>query len=198
MRSGTSISVSTGADDTVRLPATGVGWARRCDVDVFAAQVDELFRRCERRVGKYLAQMVGDRGLAEDLLQDVFHDAFRAREQLRDIRNADAWLFGIARNRALNALRKGRRLQAALARLARRPARSDPDHELLALRDLLERHVAPEDRSLLILRYLHGFDACELGEMTGRSAEAVRQRLARARAKLIAAAAEPLDSSQEE
>jgi RNA polymerase sigma-70 factor (ECF subfamily) len=137
--------------------------------------------------------MVGDRGLAEDLLQDVFHDAFRAREQLREVRNADAWLFGIARNRALNALRKGRRLQAALTRLARRPAAAESDHELLALRDLLERHVSAEDRSLLILRYLHGFDARELGEMTGRTAEAVRQRLARARAKLVTAA----DSTQE-
>ena len=38
--------------------------------------------------------------------------------------------------------------------------------------------------------HLHGFDALELGEMTGRSAEAVRQRLARARAKLIAATTE--------
>ena len=176
--------MTAGADGTVRL------WgARRCD-DVFAAQVDELFRRCERRLGKYLVQMVGDRGLAEDLLQDVFHDAFCAREDLRHVRNADAWIFGIARNRALNALRKGRRLQVALNRLARRSVASEPDHEVIALRDLLERHVAPEDRSLLILRYLHGFDALELGEMTGRSPEAVRQRLARARAKLIAAATE--------
>ena len=80
--------------------------------------------------------------------------------------------------------------EAALTRLARRAVPDEPDHELVALRDLLERHVAPEDRSLLILRYLHGFDALELGEMPGRSAEAVRQRLARARAKLIAAATE--------
>lgn len=79
------------------------------------------------------------------------------------VRNADAWLFGIARNRALNALRRGRRLQAALTSLARRSVPSEADH---------------------------GFDALELGEMTGRSAEAVRQRLARARAKLIAATTE--------
>jgi RNA polymerase sigma-70 factor, ECF subfamily len=184
MASGTFISVTAGADDTVRL------WVAQRRDEVFAAQVEELFRRCERRVGKYLVQMVGDRGLAEDLLQDVFHDAFRVREQLQDVRNAEAWLFGIARNRALNALRRRRRLQKALTRLVRRSGSSEADLELVALRDLLERHVAPEDRSLLILRYLHGFDALELGEMTGRSAEAVRQRLARARAKLIAATTE--------
>jgi RNA polymerase sigma-70 factor (ECF subfamily) len=145
--------------------------------------------------------MVRDRAVAEDLLQDTFHDAFRAREQLRGVANPEAWLFGMARNRALSSLRRGRRLQTAVSRLVRRPAKAqEVDHEVVALRDLLERHVSPEDRALLLLRYLHGFGAAELAEMTGRSAEAVRQRLARARAKLLAAADAPLnvDHSNEE
>jgi DNA-directed RNA polymerase specialized sigma24 family protein len=43
------------------------------------ADVEELFSLHERRLGKFLAQMVSDRSLAEDLLQDTFQDAFRAR-----------------------------------------------------------------------------------------------------------------------
>ena len=41
---------------------------------------------------------------------------------------------------------------------------------------------------LLVLRYLHGFDARELAAITGRSPEAVRQRLSRAKRRLLAAA----------
>ncbi|HJQ52119.1 MAG TPA: sigma factor-like helix-turn-helix DNA-binding protein [Gaiellaceae bacterium] len=59
---------------------------------------------------------------------------------------------------------------------------------MLALRDLLERTLEPDDRALLVLRYLHGFDAVALAAMTGRTPEAIRQRLARARARLIRAA----------
>jgi RNA polymerase sigma-70 factor (ECF subfamily) len=153
-----------------------------------ARAFEELFGRCERRLGRFLAQMVRDRQLAEDLLQDTFHDAFRARLQLAAIENEEAWLFGIARNRALNALRGRRRLGAALERLVHRAPRGETDdHELLALRDLLERHLSSQERALLILRYLHGFSAPELAAMTGKTPEAIRQRLARAKTKLIAA-----------
>jgi RNA polymerase sigma-70 factor (ECF subfamily) len=163
--------------------------------DALATEVAELFRRCERRLGRYLAQVVADRTLAEGLLQDTFHDAFRARHRLNDMRNPDAWLFGIARNRALRALRGRRRFQNALRRLAQF-SRDDPDAdgELLHARDLLERHLSPEDRTLLVLRYLHGFRAEELAEMAGRSPAAVRQRLSRARSKLADAATRSLDT----
>jgi DNA-directed RNA polymerase specialized sigma24 family protein len=42
--------------------------------------------------------MVRDRSLAEDLLQDTFHDVLRARAQLSSIDNERAWLYGIARH----------------------------------------------------------------------------------------------------
>jgi RNA polymerase sigma factor (sigma-70 family) len=60
---------------------------------------------------------------------------------------------------------------------------------MLAVRELLDRCVSPEERSLLVLRYLHGFEATELAEMTGRTPEAIRQQVSRARRKLLTAAA---------
>jgi RNA polymerase sigma-70 factor, ECF subfamily len=165
-----------------------------------AETVEQLFRACEGRLGRFLAQMVGNRTLAEDLLQDSFYEAFRCRDQLGEIENPEAWLFGIARNRALATLRRRRRLRGALERLVQRPEPSERDDlELLALRDLLDRTLDPEDRILLILRHLHGFDATELAAMTGRTPEAVRQRLARARTRLVRAAGrEPTTPSDEE
>ena len=194
--------MTAGADEYVSLPLVRRSRRRAgsaADANELGVQVEELVRQCEHRLGKYLAQMVRDRSLAENLHQDTFHVALSSPDQLARVANAEAWLFGIARNRALNALRKGRRFHAAVARLARLPPAADEqDHELVALRDLLERHLSPDDRALLILRYLHGFDAAELGEMTGRSAEAVRQRLGRVRAKLIAAADAARHDSTEE
>jgi RNA polymerase sigma factor (sigma-70 family) len=61
------------------------------------------------------------------------------------------------------------------------------DEEIVAVRDLLARHLSPEDRALVLLRYLHDFDSRELAEMTGLTSEAIRQRLSRARARLVAA-----------
>jgi RNA polymerase sigma factor (sigma-70 family) len=99
----------------------------------------------------------------------------------------------------LAALRRRRRFRGALDRLVQRPEPSERDDlELLALRDLLERTLEPDDRALLILRYLHDFEATELAAMTGRSPEAVRQRLSRARARLIRAGGRESTPSDEE
>jgi RNA polymerase sigma-70 factor (ECF subfamily) len=163
-----------------------------------AVAAQELFARCERRVGSFLVQMVRDRGLAEDLLQDTFHDAFRARSELVLASNREAWLFALARNRALGALRRRRRYAALLERLSPPRATVQDSDEVLALRDLLERHLDPDERALLLLRYLHGFDATELAQIVGISPEAVRQRLSRSRRKLIAASgAQARTDSQE-
>lgn len=154
--------------------------------DPHAAEVRDLFVRYEPRLGKYLAQMVSDRSSAEDLLQDTFHDAFRAREQLGNVLNPEAWLFAIAHKRALNALRKRRRFQSAWRHLVvTRRLAAEPDYEIGALRDLLNRHLTADDRALLLLRYLYGFDGSELASMTGLSPAAIRQRLARARRRLL-------------
>ncbi|MGH2855760.1 MAG: RNA polymerase sigma factor [Solirubrobacteraceae bacterium] len=162
--------------------------------------IERLFHACELRLGRFLAQMVGDRALAEDLLQDTFYEAFRCSGQLGEIENPEAWLFGIARNRALAALRRRRRFRAVLERLIQCPEPSERDDlELLTLRDLLQRTLDPDDCALLILRYMHGFEATELAAMTGRTPEAVRQRLARAKARLISAAGrQPTTLSDEE
>jgi RNA polymerase sigma factor (sigma-70 family) len=61
----------------------------------------------------------------------------------------------------------------------------------------MERTLSAEDRALILLRYLHEFDASELAAMTGLSSQAIRQRLARARKRLLTAAAEPQDTKGE-
>ena len=103
----------------------------------------------------------------------------------------------MARNRALAALRRRRRLDAALHRLTLRRGVDRDDAEVIALHDLLDRTLGAEDRSLVLLRYLHDFDATELAEMTGLASDAVRQRLTRARKRLLAAAAEVSEADKE-
>lgn len=165
-----------------------------------ARAVEELFSTCAERLGRFLAQLVDDRLLAEDLLQDTFYDALRHRAALASVENPEAWLFGIARHRALVSFRSHRRMWRALARLAQR-ARAQvalEDEEVVAVRDLLQRHLKPDERALVVLRYLHGYNAQELSEITGLSPEAVRQRLSRARARLVLASREgPIRSNRQ-
>ena len=149
--------------------------------------IERLFAQHERRLGQFLVHVVRDRALAEDLLQETFLAAWRARDDLDAVDNPEAWLFGIARHRALRALRGAQRMRRALERVAGSAPQPSDEGPALAVDTLalLHRVLGPEDRALVVLRYVHGFDAPELAEMTGRSPAAIRKRLERARTALL-------------
>jgi RNA polymerase sigma-70 factor, ECF subfamily len=162
------------------------------------AELEQLFRRHERALGQFLRQLVNDRSLADDLIQETFLAAARERERLPSIERPKAWLFQIARNRAMHAMRGRRRALAALQRLAgelgiRRghPEEGGDPADAITVRDHLSEHLKPEERALLILRYVHGFKSPELAEIVGRSPEAVRKELSRTRHKLIETLGDP-------
>lgn len=158
---------------------------RESGPDGKAIELEQLFRSHERHLGQFLAQMIGDRWLADDVMQETFLTVVREKAQLKSIENPQAWLFAIARRRALHALRTRRRGWNAVRRLGRERRREVADPiEAAAVRDYLMRHLRPDERALLILRYLHGFQAPELATMLGRSPDAVRQELSRTRRKL--------------
>lgn len=68
-----------------------------------------LFERHHRGVYRYLLQMRNDRALCEDLVQDVFLKVLRKAKSFRGTGSFKGWLYNIARNVALDELRKSRR-----------------------------------------------------------------------------------------
>ena len=65
-----------------------------------------LYDRYKGAVYGYCAKMLLDRTAAEDLLQETFARAYEHRGRLLNSTSFKAWLFTIARNQCLNALRK--------------------------------------------------------------------------------------------
>jgi RNA polymerase sigma-70 factor (ECF subfamily) len=151
------------------------------------AALEELVEAVRVQLGQFLVQVLRDRPLAEDVLQETLLVAFERRETLVQAGNPRAWLFGVARNRALQALRGRRRARRAFERLVRPSEDVADPAEAVAVRDLLARTLSPDDRMLVVLRYIHCFETADLALMTGLSAEALRQRLSRARRRLMVA-----------
>ena len=70
----------------------------------------ELYERTFPRVYAYVASLLRDRSAAEDVTAQAFERAYRKRSSYRTARGSmDAWVFGIARNAALDELRKRKR-----------------------------------------------------------------------------------------
>jgi RNA polymerase sigma-70 factor (ECF subfamily) len=66
----------------------------------------ELVERYQPRLRYYLRKMLTEVHGVEDALQDVWLDAFRAVSRLANVGAFRAWLYRIARDRALRELRK--------------------------------------------------------------------------------------------
>ncbi|HYW81007.1 MAG TPA: sigma-70 family RNA polymerase sigma factor, partial [Thermoguttaceae bacterium] len=80
-----------------------------------AAAFEELVLRYQDRLVVVLEHLVGNRDQAEDLAQDVFLRVFRARGRYVAGAKFSTWLFTIANNVALNALRsRSRRHEVTL------------------------------------------------------------------------------------
>ncbi len=123
----------------------------------------------------------GDADLADEAVAAAWLIAWRKLGDLREPDRLRPWLVSIAANEARQAIRRRRR--RGVVELAMPdpladsgdPARRAADIDLM---NALAR-LDPDDRALLALRYVAGFDSSELARATGRSASGTRARLAR-------------------
>ncbi len=131
---------------------------------------EELYRSSRDDVYAYVATLLRDRGAAEDVTALAFERAYRKRKSFRRERGSQrAWLFGIARNAALDELRRRRRL----APLVADAVESVPEHDSegveqalrrLAVRSALAR-LGGRERELIALKFHAGLSNAEIGRV---------------------------------
>ena len=162
-----------------------------------------LFARHRIAIYRWLVRLVGDEGLAEDLLSDVFFDVWRKARSFEGRSSVSTWLLAIARHKALSARRRTQVERAVELDDGLAWAMADPaDNPELVLEkkdreQLLRRSLArlsPEHGEVLDLTYYHGKSIKEIAEIVGINEATVKSRTFYARkrlAQLVAAAASP-------
>jgi RNA polymerase sigma-70 factor (ECF subfamily) len=157
---------------------------------------EQIVRRYQRPVISLIARMTGDRMLAEDLAQETFVKAFRNLAAFDTTRRLSSWLFRIAHNTAIDALRRTphavasldvpRPASAADAAEPAAPAQPDPlEHRALAaaLGAALSQ-LRPEYRAAISLRYDESLSFEEIGQIMGVPEATARSHVHRARKEL--------------
>jgi RNA polymerase sigma-70 factor (ECF subfamily) len=166
--------------------------------DVRAAQADRaafgaLYRRYLDRVYGYCFYLLGDHHDAEDATERTFLAALDAIDRFRDEgASFRSWLFRIAHNQLVNALRtRSRRRTEPLDGVPEPASDADPAaaagtaDEARRLRRALSR-LSDDRRQVVILRFVDGLSAREIGAVLGRSEGAVRVLQHRALRELAA------------
>jgi RNA polymerase sigma-70 factor (ECF subfamily) len=149
----------------------------------------ELYERTFPRVYAYVASLLRDRAVAEDVTAQTFERAYRKRGSYRASRGSmDAWLFGIARNAALDELRKRKRRATLEGDPEDSGARTPEDHAELALRREAVRAALAsldgQERDLIALKFAGGLSNGEIARVLRMSESNVGTRLHRTITKL--------------
>lgn len=162
--------------------------ARDGDQRAFA----ELVRRHQDRVFRFVLRMTGSRDESMDLTQDTFMKAWQALPRWEPQAQFGTWLFRIARNGALDLLRRRGTLEFV-------PIEEDadfvaqqlaPDEQVdlrqrYGLLDAVLRQLPLEHREILLLREVEQLSYAEIAATLGIQEGTVKSRIARARAALL-------------
>ncbi|HXW58227.1 MAG TPA: sigma-70 family RNA polymerase sigma factor [Solirubrobacteraceae bacterium] len=151
-------------------------------------RLELLYRAARDDVYAYVATMLGDRSSAEDVTALAFERAFRRWRLFNARRGSErAWLFGIARNAALDELRRRRR-SAALARDAADERSSvHDDVEQILQRAVLRSallSLTPRERELIALKFHGGLSNVDIARVLRVSESNAGTQLHRAIQKL--------------
>ena len=150
---------------------------------------EALYERTFPKVYAYVASVLRDRAAAEDVTSQAFERAYRKRRSYRAGRgSAEAWVFGIARNAALDELRKRKRR----AKLEGEPEDTVSPPLDDAAEGALRRAVVREalagldgaERDLVALKFMGGLSNAEIARVLGMSESYAGTKLHRTLTKL--------------
>ncbi len=146
---------------------------------------ERLYREARDDLYAYVCYLTGDAAMAEDVISQAFERAFRKRSRFDAARGTPrTWLFGIARNAALDELRRSRRtaaLDVELEQTGRDPI-STADDRMRVLAALAQ--LEPRHREIVALKFFGGLGNDEIARVLGISHSNAGTQLHRAVTRL--------------
>jgi RNA polymerase sigma-70 factor (ECF subfamily) len=174
------------------------------------AAFGQLVRVHQRRVYACAIHMLGDRGEAEDAVQETFVRAWKAIDRFDGRAELSTWLYRICINVSLNTLRRRKRVDAADISDPRVPepaadptqGQTDPRHaaQALQLYGRLARALdglSPSLRATVVLVLLDGVPQKEAAEVLGCSEGTIAWRVHEARRRLRAVLGDHLEDASD-
>jgi RNA polymerase sigma-70 factor, ECF subfamily len=156
----------------------------RAAIDGDLAAFERLVRRYQAHVWRFLRHLLGDPALAEDVTQETFLRLYQRLPTFAGRSRFSTWVFRVARNAGVDALRAARRHDRLLAALPAPPPGPEPDARVEAMAAVAS--LRPKLREALLLVEVFGFTYREAAEVLRVPEGTVKSRVFHARVRLTA------------
>jgi len=178
-----AVANSRAAEDQ-KTPDAELNEAMERYVDGDLAAFDELYRALAPRLYAYLVSLVRSRSRSDDLLQVTFLRIHAARASWIRGARVQPYAYAIARNTALDELRRERRARVRLTNTGEppdtpAPAPNSADHALAVRVETALMQLPPKFREAIVLTKQHELTHREAALITGTSPMAIKLRVHR-------------------
>ena len=158
------------------------------------ASFERLYALYERRVFQYARTFLRDAALAEEVVIDTMSAVWDGARGFRRSSRVSTWIFGIARHKAIDALRRAtpHAKSVALEGISELPSRApEPDDvaQQAAVRTLMEdafRRLSPEHREVLYFAFYEDLPYEEIARLLAVPIHTVKTRVHYAKQNLKA------------
>jgi RNA polymerase sigma-70 factor, ECF subfamily len=148
------------------------------------AAFERLVRIYQAHVWRFLRHLLGDAALAEDVTQETFLRLYQRLPTFAGRSRFSTWVFRVARNAGVDALRAARRHDRLLATLPPPPPGPAPEARVEAMAAVAS--LSPKLREALLLVEVFGFTYREAAEVLRVPDGTVKSRVYHARVRLTA------------
>ena len=155
------------------------------DADAFRLLVE----RYNRPVISMIRNIVNDYAAAEDIAQDVFLTAYKKLNTFDNARSRfSTWLFTIAKNKSINAIRAQSRRKRIESQYQRpeNPDEKNNEDVFKQLDAALER-IPRKQKTAFVMAHFENLPYAEIAQIEGVSIGTIRSRVFRAKKKIAAA-----------
>lgn len=153
--------------------------------------LSEVYARFQLPLFRYLFHLLGQKELAEDVLQEVMMIVWQKARTFQRTTQAASWIFGIAHHQAFKVLRQDARATFIGLESALDLPDENLDLEATMLRQITHEEIAkalacltPEHREVLELAFFQDFACKEIAAIVGIPLGTVKSRLSYARRAL--------------
>jgi RNA polymerase sigma-70 factor (ECF subfamily) len=155
-----------------------------------------LYVRHHTRIFRFVVRLVGNESIAEEVVNDVFLQAWRHAREFKGDSQVATWLLAIARFKAISEVRRrsedqlDERAAASIEDLADTPAISTEKRERSEIVKRCLAKLSPIHREVLNLIYYQGKKVEEVAKFTGAPVSTIKTRMHYARGRLAQLLAE--------